>query len=167
MYDYVIRNGQVVDGTGSPARAADIGIEDGTIVAVGDVEGTGTTEFDATGPVSYTHLDVYKRQADDGSVVVGLIEPPPVDAVVPLVIEHLDDLDVLLVVTEDGIASVDPGAVTATRLDRPMDPLTPVWAVDRLPAGTPVAGPEIAAWWRRDGAVPVSYTHLDVYKRQT
>ena len=64
MYDYVIRNGQVVDGTGSPARAADIGIEDGTIVAVGDVEGTGTTEFDATGLVvapgiidPHTHYD--------------------------------------------------------------------------------------------------------------
>ena len=34
-----------------------------------------------------------------------------------------------------------------------MDPLTPVWTLPQLPAGTPVAGPDIAAWWRRDGAV--------------
>jgi alkylation response protein AidB-like acyl-CoA dehydrogenase len=34
-----------------------------------------------------------------------------------------------------------------------MDPLTPLWSLPSLPAGTPVAGPEVAAWWRRDGAV--------------
>jgi alkylation response protein AidB-like acyl-CoA dehydrogenase len=109
------------------------------------------------GPLVASHLAAgLVDGADDGSVVVGLIEPLPVAAVMPLVIEHLDDLDLLLVVTEDGIASVDPRAVAATRLDRPMDPLTPVWAVDRLPAGTPIAGPEIAAWWRRDGAVLIA-----------
>ena len=34
-----------------------------------------------------------------------------------------------------------------------MDPLTPVWSVPRLPPGTPVGGPDLSAWWRRDGAV--------------
>jgi N-acyl-D-aspartate/D-glutamate deacylase len=49
MLDYVIRSGTLVDGTGSPARQADIGIRDGRIVAVGQVDEPATTEFDATG----------------------------------------------------------------------------------------------------------------------
>jgi N-acyl-D-aspartate/D-glutamate deacylase len=64
MLDYVIRNGQVVDGTGSAARRADVGIKDGMIVAVGQVDESGTTEFDAQGLVvapgiidPHTHYD--------------------------------------------------------------------------------------------------------------
>ena len=38
MLEYVIRNGLVVDGTGAPGRRADVGIRDGRIVAVGEVE---------------------------------------------------------------------------------------------------------------------------------
>jgi alkylation response protein AidB-like acyl-CoA dehydrogenase len=34
-----------------------------------------------------------------------------------------------------------------------MDPLTPVWSVAALPAGSPVADPEVAARWRLEGAV--------------
>jgi alkylation response protein AidB-like acyl-CoA dehydrogenase len=58
-----------------------------------------------------------------------------------------------LVLSNEGVSSVDPRSVDATPLSRPMDPLTPVWSAPRLPTGTPVAGPDIAAWWRRDGAV--------------
>lgn len=36
-YDVVIRNGHVIDGTGSPWYAADIGIRDGRIAAIGDL----------------------------------------------------------------------------------------------------------------------------------
>jgi N-acyl-D-aspartate/D-glutamate deacylase len=49
MLDYVIRNGLVVDGTGAPARKADVGVRDGKIVAVGAVAEEGATEFDAEG----------------------------------------------------------------------------------------------------------------------
>jgi alkylation response protein AidB-like acyl-CoA dehydrogenase len=110
------------------------------------------------GPLVASHLAAGLIDgADDGSVVVGLVEAPPArtdgPGVVPVVIEHLDDLDVLLVLSDGGIASVDPRSVAATRLRRPMDPLTPVWTTPELPAGTPVAGADIAAWWRRDGAV--------------
>jgi N-acyl-D-aspartate/D-glutamate deacylase len=49
MLDYVIRNGQVVDGSGSPARRADVGIRDGRIVGLGDVDEDGATELDADG----------------------------------------------------------------------------------------------------------------------
>jgi alkylation response protein AidB-like acyl-CoA dehydrogenase len=110
------------------------------------------------GPLVASHLAAgLVDGADDGSTVVGLVERPRLvagaTAAVPAVVEWLDDLDVLLVVSDDGVASVDPRSLDATRLRRPMDPLTPVWTLPRLPAGTPVAGPEVAAWWRRDGAV--------------
>jgi N-acyl-D-aspartate/D-glutamate deacylase len=49
MLDYVIRSGTVIDGTGGPARPADIGIRDGRIVAVGEVDEPGQTELDASG----------------------------------------------------------------------------------------------------------------------
>jgi len=110
------------------------------------------------GPLVASHLAAGLIDgADDGSVVVGLVERPAVGAVgsatLPVVIEHLADLDVLLVLSDDGIARLDPRSLGATPLPRPMDPLTPVWSVAALPAGEPVAGPDVAAWWRRDGAV--------------
>jgi alkylation response protein AidB-like acyl-CoA dehydrogenase len=110
------------------------------------------------GPLVASHLAAgLVDGADDGSTVVGLVERPRVGpgapVAVPAVIEWLDDLDVLLVLSDGGVASVDPRSLDATPLRRPMDPLTPVWTLPQLPAGTPVAGPDIAAWWRRDGAV--------------
>ncbi|MBU3700847.1 MAG: amidohydrolase family protein [Acidimicrobiia bacterium] len=48
-HDLVIRNGTVIDGTGGPARPAEIAVDDGAITVVGRVDGTGTTELDATG----------------------------------------------------------------------------------------------------------------------
>lgn len=64
MLDYVIRSGAVVDGTGAPARRADVGIRGGRIVAVGEVDERGARELDATGLVvapgivdPHTHYD--------------------------------------------------------------------------------------------------------------
>jgi N-acyl-D-aspartate/D-glutamate deacylase len=48
MTDVVIKNGTVVDGTGAPARRADVGISDGRVVAVGDVDDTGARTIDAS-----------------------------------------------------------------------------------------------------------------------
>ena len=47
--DIVIRGGTLVDGTGSAPRAADIAIDKGVIVAVGEVASKGREEIDATG----------------------------------------------------------------------------------------------------------------------
>jgi len=64
VLDYVIRSGTVVDGTGAPARQADVGLLDGVIVAVGRVEEHGVVELDADGMVvapgvvdPHTHYD--------------------------------------------------------------------------------------------------------------
>ena len=61
----LIRGGTVVDGTGAPARRADVGIRDGRIVAVGDDRrGRGARSIDADGLVvapgfvdPHTHYD--------------------------------------------------------------------------------------------------------------
>lgn len=64
MHDLVIRGGTVVDGSGAPARTADVGIADGLITAVGDDVGAGRREIDADGLLvtpgwvdTHTHYD--------------------------------------------------------------------------------------------------------------
>lgn len=49
MYDLVVRNGIVVDGTGLPRRRADVAVADGKVVAVGRIDDAGTREVDADG----------------------------------------------------------------------------------------------------------------------
>jgi N-acyl-D-aspartate/D-glutamate deacylase len=48
-FDLVIRGGTVVDGTGGPARTADVAVDAGTIVAVGPVSGSARRVVDADG----------------------------------------------------------------------------------------------------------------------
>jgi N-acyl-D-aspartate/D-glutamate deacylase len=69
MLDLLIRGADVVDGTGAPARRADVGVRDGRVVVVGDaatpeVGEDATTEIDADGLVltpgfvdPHTHYD--------------------------------------------------------------------------------------------------------------
>ena len=46
-YDLLIKNGSVIDGTGSATRQADLGIKDGIIVSIGQVEGDALETIDA------------------------------------------------------------------------------------------------------------------------
>ncbi|MEO6988721.1 MAG: amidohydrolase family protein [Aquihabitans sp.] len=62
MLDHLIQGGTVVDGTGSPARPADVGIRDGQIVAVAD---PGTITEDAEQVIDATGL----------LVIPGVIDP--------------------------------------------------------------------------------------------
>ena len=48
-HDIVIRGGLVVDGTGAEPVQADVAIPDGIIQAVGNVDGAGREEIDASG----------------------------------------------------------------------------------------------------------------------
>ncbi|MCZ7531600.1 MAG: amidohydrolase family protein [Acidimicrobiia bacterium] len=64
MLDYLIRNASVIDGTGEPARQADVGIRDGRIASVGEVDDEAAEVIDATGLVlcpgfvdPHTHYD--------------------------------------------------------------------------------------------------------------
>ncbi|MEZ5343484.1 MAG: amidohydrolase family protein [Acidimicrobiales bacterium] len=64
MFDLVIRNGTLVDGTGGPAVVADVAVVDGMIVEVGPDLGAARAEIDATGKLVtpgfvdiHTHYD--------------------------------------------------------------------------------------------------------------
>jgi alkylation response protein AidB-like acyl-CoA dehydrogenase len=71
----------------------------------------------------------------------------------PLLIEHLEDLDALVVLDASGAWAVDPRGVEGSPVPRPLDPLTPLHRVADLPRGEQVAGVDTAADWCRRGAV--------------
>jgi N-acyl-D-amino-acid deacylase len=50
-YDVVLRNGELLDGTGAPSRRADVAIRDGHISAIGAVSERGRQEIDAGGRI--------------------------------------------------------------------------------------------------------------------
>ena len=70
QHDLVIRGGFVVDGSGTPGCDADIAVEDGRIIQIGDVSGTGTEEVDAKGKlVAPGFVDIHTHY--DGQVTWG------------------------------------------------------------------------------------------------
>jgi N-acyl-D-amino-acid deacylase len=63
-YDLIIRNGTIVDGSGTRPFAGDLAVRDGLIAKVGSVTGSARTEIDATGRIVtpgfvdiHTHYD--------------------------------------------------------------------------------------------------------------
>src|SRR5260221_8715932 len=66
QFDILIRNGRVIDGTGNPWQAADIGIRDGRIAAMGRLtDARAATTIDAAGAtVTPGFIDVHSHAAD-------------------------------------------------------------------------------------------------------
>lgn len=101
------------------------------------------------GPLVASHLAAgLVAGAVDGTAVVGAVRREPV-----LLVEHLDALDQLVVVDDDGLTLVDVEGIEGRPVERPLDPLTPLHVVDRLPAGEVVGEADAAREWRRGGAV--------------
>ena len=73
----------------------------------------------------------------------------------PVLVEHLGSLDALLVLAGDGAGTAQllaPAPTSdAVRVDVPLDPLTPLWRLDALPPGAPVADDDCSFF--RDGAL--------------
>ena len=65
MFDYLIQNGTLIDGTGAPAAVGDVAIKDGKIAAVGDLkDASAGTVLDAVGKyVTPGFIDIH-RHAD-------------------------------------------------------------------------------------------------------
>jgi N-acyl-D-amino-acid deacylase len=74
QFDLIIRGGRVIDGTGTPARDAEIGVSGGRIAAIGAIEGEAGEVIDAAGmAVTPGFIDVHSH--DD----VALINMPLMD----------------------------------------------------------------------------------------
>ena len=85
--------------------------------------------------------------AIDGSTVVGMVEAGD-----PLLIEHLDGLDVLVVLDGDGVVVAEPPS-GGSAAPHPLDPLTPVTLVRGVPSGRPVDASGVAAELRAGSAL--------------
>ena len=105
------------------------------------------------GPLVWSHLAApLVKGAATGDVVVGgldLMGP----ATTPVLVEHLESIDVLLVLRADGVYRLDPAALEGVPVEVPLDPLTPVHYVESLPAGERIGSAEQAARLRQEGAV--------------
>lgn len=76
-FDLVVRNGLVIDGTGSPGFEGDIGVEGERIATIGKNLGPGKKEIDARGKAvapgfidSHTHMDLFLVLYPHGNPVV-------------------------------------------------------------------------------------------------
>jgi alkylation response protein AidB-like acyl-CoA dehydrogenase len=74
----------------------------------------------------------------------------------PLLIEHFDALDYVLVLDAREVRLVDAAEIATVATERPLDVLTPVHLVERLPDGEVVAEGDSARRLRRKGAILTS-----------
>lgn len=82
------------------------------------------------GPLVATHLAAgLVDGAGDGSTVVSMFEPSRSG---PTLVEHARQASALLSLSDDGARLVDPGMLDLRRVERPLDPLSPVWTTTVL-----------------------------------
>ena len=111
------------------------------------------TPPDPTRPVSYTHLDVYKRQVVDSLTNAGIPNAP-----VTISGGALEaTITVQTNATGNYTAQVLPATYTVTA-----GPLPPGYPTSNSVSGQVVTVSNTTTVPN----IPVSYTHLDVYKRQ-
>ena len=84
-----------------------------------------------------------------GDEVVGLVERDRS----PLLVEHLESIDRLLVLDDAGVWSVPAGDVQGAPVERPIDPLTPLHLVASLPQGEQLGDAAVAARLRAEGSI--------------
>jgi alkylation response protein AidB-like acyl-CoA dehydrogenase len=110
----------------------------------------------APGPLVWSHLaaELIPKAAAGELVVGGLDRMQPGSE--PLLIEHLDQLDALLVLQPDGVHRLDPRKLRARSVATPLDPLTPLHEAGELPEGERIAGPDAALRLRLTGGALVA-----------
>jgi len=116
----------------------------------------------APGPIAWTHLAAgLVPGAASGEAVVGGLDLGGSSAE-PILLEHLADLDALLVVRGDAVERVDPKAVKAEAIATPLDPTTPVSVARELPRGERLGGADLAARIRLEGAALTAALSLGI-----
>ncbi len=85
----------------------------------------------------------------------------------PLLIEYAEGIDTLLVLTRDGLHEVDARALSGTKVETPLDPLTPLTHVVHLPEWKRVAGPEQARQLRLEGTLLSAALQLGITEMTT
>jgi alkylation response protein AidB-like acyl-CoA dehydrogenase len=114
------------------------------------------------GPFLWTHLAApIVPGAVNGDRVVGGVDLAGAHAA-PIVIEHLDALDDLLVLRRDSVERIEPRAVKAEPVATPLDPATPIAHARELPKGERVGGADVAARLRLEGAALTAALSLGV-----
>ena len=104
------------------------------------------------GPLVWSHLAAdLVTGAAAGERVVGGIEQQR-QSNDPVLVEHFEELDVLLVLRRDGVYRVDPKSVAARPAGTPLDPFTPIFEVASLPQGERVGDAALVEKLRLEGA---------------
>lgn len=106
-------------------------------------------EFCVPGPLVGSLL------AGDGTIVA-------VVDVGATVVEHLDQLDALVILGQGSATRHDAAALGGVPLEWPLDPLTPVWSIEAPTKGEAIADAEM---WRRSGAVLTAAMCLGLAQR--
>ncbi len=88
-----------------------------------------------------------------GESIATVVADPPTPGTGPAVIWHLDLADTVYIIDGDRVSKVAATDIAATPVPNPLDPTTPVWLADTLPAGEQVGGAELARSWRLRGSV--------------
>jgi alkylation response protein AidB-like acyl-CoA dehydrogenase len=117
------------------------------------------------GPLLGSHLAAgLVDGASDGSRVVGIVDTRDT----PVILEHLHGLDVVLAIDDGGLRAIDPGAIEAEELRKPLDPLTPVHRVTgALPEGERVAASDAVARMEVDGGALAAALQLGIAEAVT
>ncbi|MBK7947904.1 MAG: acyl-CoA/acyl-ACP dehydrogenase [Deltaproteobacteria bacterium] len=112
------------------------------------------------GPLVWSQLaaGLVKGAADGTAVVGGLDQIGGGDG--PCMVEHLESLDVLLVLRDDGVYQIAPRTLQGELVEFPLDPLTPVHHVKSLPKGEKIADAARAKRLRLEGAALVAGQQL-------
>jgi alkylation response protein AidB-like acyl-CoA dehydrogenase len=114
------------------------------------------------GPFAWTQLAAgLVPGAASGAAVVGGLDLAG-ELAEPILIEHADALDALLVVRSDGVERVDPRALKAEPVATPLDPTTPLHHVRALPHGERLGGADLAARLRLEGAALTAALSLGI-----
>jgi alkylation response protein AidB-like acyl-CoA dehydrogenase len=85
----------------------------------------------------------------------------------PLLVEHAEGLDVLVVLAKDGLHRIDARKLSGAKVETPLDPLTPLLHVRELPEGERIGGPPDAARVRLEGTLLTAALQLGIAEMTT